>query len=261
MSGRVAFVGDVHGCLEELDELLGLLELRAGDRVVFVGDLVDRGPDTVGVVRRARELLGRLPGSAVVMGNHEEKALRRRERGRPPPGWAPAAGDDDWAFLAGLPLVVRVPEVSAIAVHGGFYPRFFDRYGQLGEVEPGWRTSRERRAERMRRFLFVRRVTPQGQVVSLGDEEPCDPHWSAVYDGREGFAFFGHDPQLDPPEPLRGPHALGLDTGCCFGGRLTAAVIPPGREARAAELVSVAARARYAEPLDLRTLGRDVPPG
>ncbi len=68
-------------------------------------------------------------------------------------------------------------------------------------------------------------------------------------DGREGFAFFGHDPQLAPPEPLRAPRALGIDTGCCFGGRLTAAIVPAGTPPAAATIVSVPARARYAEPL------------
>ncbi|HEX8909086.1 MAG TPA: metallophosphoesterase, partial [Anaeromyxobacteraceae bacterium] len=60
MSVRTIVVGDVHGCLEELDELLRLVELRPGfDRLVFVGDLLDRGPDSLGVVRRARELRAR----------------------------------------------------------------------------------------------------------------------------------------------------------------------------------------------------------
>ncbi|MCA9656860.1 MAG: metallophosphoesterase [Myxococcales bacterium] len=59
---RTLIVGDVHGCLAELDALLVELEPRAGDRFVFVGDIVDRGPDSVGVVRRVRELCARYPG-------------------------------------------------------------------------------------------------------------------------------------------------------------------------------------------------------
>jgi hypothetical protein len=246
---RAIFLGDVHGCLDELDELLAVLELRAGDRLFFVGDLVDRGPDSVGVVRRARELLARFPGSAVVCGNHEEKVLRTRDRGKGPlPDWATDATDEDWAFLDGLPLVVPVPEVRAVVVHGGFFPRFFEKEGAVGAIGPGWRKDRCKRADRARRFLRVRRVNEMGEMIALGQERPHDPHWSSLYDGREGHVFFGHDPQLAPPAPLRAPHASGLDTGCCFGGRLTAAVVVAGQAPGEAQVVSVAARARYAEP-------------
>lgn len=246
---RAIFLGDVHGCLEELDELLALLELRPEDRLFFVGDLVDRGPDSVGVVRRARELLARHPGSAVVCGNHEEKALRTRDRGKGPlPGWASGATDEDWAFLEGLPLVVPVPAAGAVVVHGGFFPRYFEKEGAVGAIGPGWRRDRCKRADRQRRFLRVRRVNAMGEMVALGQEKPHDPHWSSLYDGREGYCFFGHDPQLTPPAPLRAPHALGLDTACCFGGRLTAAIVPAGAAPGEATLVSVSARGRYAEP-------------
>ena len=71
---RYIVVGDVHGCLEELDDLLRSVQYRGRgsvDALVFAGDLLDRGPDPVGVVRRARELDGRS-----VLGNHEEKHLR-----------------------------------------------------------------------------------------------------------------------------------------------------------------------------------------
>ncbi len=245
---RDIFIGDVHGCLEELDELLERLAPAAGDRLFFVGDLVDRGPDSVGAIRRVRELLEAHPGSAVVMGNHEEKVLRFRERNRPLPEWGADATDADWAFLDEMPLFVRVPECAALMVHGGIFPRFFEAHGELGELATSWRKDRGKRAERLRRFLRVRQVNDRGDMVHLDDTARAADHWSDLYDGREGFAFYGHDPQLDPPEPRRSPHALGLDTGCCFGGRLTAAIVAEGSTPRDAELVSVAARAQYAEP-------------
>jgi serine/threonine protein phosphatase 1 len=245
---RSIFIGDVHGCLSELLTLLDRLELGAGDRLFFVGDLVDRGPDSVGVVRLVRTLLVRFPGSLCIAGNHEEKALRYRDKGRPQRPWAEQAAEDDWSFLDSLPLLHRVNDLGVITVHGGFYLRFFDVYGSVGNVGPGWRKERGKRAERVRRFLRIRRVNEAGNMVALGDEKPADCHWTELYDGREGFCFFGHDPQLHQPEPLRTPHATGLDTGCCFGGRLTAAVVREDMPPHAATFVSVPACAQYAEP-------------
>src|ERR1700721_1393367 len=73
---RTLAIGDVHGCLEELRELLRVARYRADtDRLVFVGDLVDRGPDPVGVVREVRALAN-AGDVLVMMGNHEEKLVR-----------------------------------------------------------------------------------------------------------------------------------------------------------------------------------------
>jgi hypothetical protein len=66
-------IGDVHGCADELSELLGRVGPGAGDQVVFVGDLVARGPDSPGVLRLVREL-----GARAVRGNHEERLLAAR---------------------------------------------------------------------------------------------------------------------------------------------------------------------------------------
>src|SRR5262245_51053612 len=113
---RHIVVGDVHGCIEEFDELLRGLEYRPGlDDLGLLGDLMDKGPDPVGVVRRAREI-----GARSVLGNHDEKHLRWRAHEsrratspsyknpmRPFPekmrGENAALSDDDIAWLGALP--------------------------------------------------------------------------------------------------------------------------------------------------------------
>ena len=251
---RDIFIGDVHGCVDELDALLTALSPQPADRLFFLGDLVDRGPSSIGAVRRVRALIAAFPGSCAIAGNHEEKALRLRERDlagretRRLEPWAEEAEDRDWRFLDTLPLICRLPERGVIMVHGGLYPRYFEMHGELGEVGPGWRRERGKRADRLRRMLRTRRIDGTGNVAALGEETLADPHWSQLYDGREGFCFFGHDPQLGPPLPLRALHATGLDTGCCFGGRLTAAVLPEGAAPAEATFVSVPAVIQYAEP-------------
>jgi len=255
---RDVVVGDVHGCLEELEALLARLAPVAGDRFFFLGDLVDRGPSSVAVVRRVRDLLRAFPGSACIAGNHEEKALRFHEKGAEKASvledWARAADATDWAFLDALPLVHRVPEHGVILVHGGFFPRLFEEHGALGDIPSDWRRGRGKRLERLRRTLRIRTIDAAGNMVALGEETPSTVHWTARYDGREGFCFFGHDPQLEPSVPLRATHAMGLDTGCCFGGALTAAVLREGVPARDAEIVSVPGK-RYADPLRARDEG------
>lgn len=84
-------------------------------------------------------------------------------------------------------------------------------------------------------------------MVALGDERAGSVHWTARYDGCEGYCFFGHDPQLDPATPLVAEHAMRLDTGACFGGALTAAIVEPGSHPRDAKIVRVQG-SRYAEP-------------
>lgn len=249
---RTMIVGDVHGCVEELGELIERLAPSHGDKIHFLGDLVDRGPDSLGVVRCVRELLEVFPGSVCIAGNHEEKVLRYRERGRPLPGWAVNATKGDWAFLEGLPLVHRLPEFEAVMVHGGFFPAFFARYGDLGEVPADWRTAKGKRIERMRRFLRIRKVNPYGDMVSLCHEKAEHQPWAKVYDGCEGFVFYGHDAVIDPPQPVIDENAMNLDTGCCFGGRLSAAILEHGVIARQAQIMSVPARDTYASYLKRR---------
>jgi len=189
MMTRTIIIGDVHGCLDELDELLALIRPAAGDHIHFLGDLVDRGPDSLGVVRRVRALLDEFPGSVCIAGNHEDKALRYRERERPLPAWAEAAEPADWRFLEELPLIHKLPEHDAVMVHGGFFPAFFEAYGELGEVPANWRTAKGKRADRMRRFLRIRKVNSSGNMISLYQATAADKRWAELYDGLEGFAF------------------------------------------------------------------------
>lgn len=240
--GRYIFIGDVHGCRAELDELLHTLDLRYDDRLHFVGDLVNKGPDSIGVLRRVAALLACHPRSVCIAGNHEEKVLRMRDLGRPLHSWIAQASADDWRFLESLPLFHRIPEFGVTLVHGGFYPAWFRAFGPVGSLPNAWRLDRSRRAEGLRRFLRVRRVNRDGQPIPNRLAAPSDPHWSGLYDGREGFVFFGHDPQLAPPRPLLAPFATGLDTGACYGGRLTAAVLEPGQAPADAHFVSVPSR-------------------
>jgi predicted phosphodiesterase len=247
---RYIFIGDVHGCIEELNLLIAKLDLRPGDILIFVGDLVDRGPDSRAVIRRVRELLEQYPGSFAVAGNHESKVLEQRKKGLFKEPWTPDATEDEWEFLASLPLLKQldVNGHQVTVVHAGFFPKFFDDYSEegLSRIKDAWHKGGGKYMNRARRFLRVRFVNPEGNMVALGQEKSGDYFWAKGYDGREGYVFHGHQPYFNPPEPRQWDHAIGIDTGICFGGCLTAAVVTGNP--REAEFVSVAALDVYAEP-------------
>jgi hypothetical protein len=239
---RTLVVGDVHGCLAELDALL--LECGydpARDRLVFLGDLLDRGADPVGVLRRVREL-----GAECVLGNHEEKHLRyaaHEARRREDPTYrnpmrrfdSRRAAEhaqltrDDLLWLAGLPRVLSLGQ-GWVAVHAGFLP------GRPVHAQTDW-------------TLRLRYVDADGNPVprARGDAgEAGVRRWAEAWTGPESVVY-GHFPQrLDLPkrdEPRPGVVCMGIDTGCVYGGRLTALVLP------GADVVQVPSRSgRFRSP-------------
>ena len=235
---RSIFIGDVHSCAAELAELLSAVAVTPDDRVFFVGDLLSRGPDPLGVLRLFRELRAR---SAV--GNHEQKLLAGRHarlRGEPGPKLgsshaevAALMSDDDWAILESFPLWIDVPEHDVRVVHAGIVP------GVAFEKQDPWL------------LTHIRSIDDAGKP-----SEKWGQLWGSLYVG-EPHIVFGHNARQ---HPQLHPHATGLDTACVYGGALTALVLPEGSapppvEHRLDALVSVRARRAYSE------YGRELPGG
>lgn len=171
-------IGDVHGCRETLDALLEKLDSGPDTMLVFVGDLVRKGPDSAGVV----EFVRTHDNAVSVMGNNERKLVDGEKT-------VPALTDDDLAYLADLPLVISWEDT--LVVHGGIDPR---------KPVPGH--TREE-------ILTFR---------SLGDGGYERPYWFERH-CTAPRVFFGHTVLA---EPFATPGAVGLDTGCVYGGQLTA---------------------------------------
>ena len=233
---RTIIVGDVHGCARELDALLDRVAFCLGDRLVFVGDLVARGPDTLGVLDIARTT-----GAVSVRGNHVEKLLdwrakkQRHAKGmgkRPDPLprmhalIARALRPIDWTLLATSPCFYDLPEHGARVVHAG--------------LQPGVPIDEQKRQTLMR----IRTVDARGAWQDKGGGGHV--LWGELYEGPPHIVF-GHNAMR---EPQLHAWATGIDTSCVYGGALTAMVlregekIPRGREARRL-LVSQAASAAY----------------
>jgi diadenosine tetraphosphatase ApaH/serine/threonine PP2A family protein phosphatase len=244
MNNRLICVGDVHGCIDELNALLHTLALGPGDRLVFLGDLVDRGPDTPAVVRRVRGLLHEYPGSTVVLGNHEGKLAQRLNNPArlDRPAWMADIPSDELTWLTRLPPFVRHRQLGVLMVHGGVFPRYFDAHERLPESHEDVPALPRKQRERIGRFRFVRFVDEEGNMVALRDRTPGSVFWAHRYDGREGTIYFGHEPILEAPRKF--DHAVGIDGACVFGGALLAAV---WRGSREPEIVKQPAFGKYAE--------------
>jgi hypothetical protein len=231
---RTIVVGDVHGCATELEALLERVAFATGDRLVLVGDLVARGPDSLGVLDIARRT-----GAVIVRGNHEDKLLRWHSRklaharglGRRPEPLerthahvARKLRPVDWTLLGSSVLWDDLPEHDLRVVHAGVVP------GVAIEDQP-------RRA-----LLRMRTVGPK----KTWSDEGAGTLWGEVYIGPP-HVVFGHNARA---EPQLHKWATGLDTGCVYGGRLTALVlregerVPRGKDVRDL-MVSERARRRY----------------
>jgi hypothetical protein len=226
---RFIIVGDVHGCSTELTALLDRIGPTADDQVALVGDVIAKGPRSREVLTLVREL-----GAKVALGNHEERLLeaRRAQRaGRPLPkldkthaALLSELDDREWAELEAMPLWLDLDERVRV-VHAGLVPGV-----PIERQDPYHLT-------------HVRSISDAGEPSSK-----WGPLWGARYQGPP-HVVFGHNARKDPQLH---PDATGLDTGCVYGGFLTALVIPagslpPAPADRRDALVAVQAREAYAD--------------
>ena len=239
--GPFDVVGDVHGCMDELAELLDRLGYREtggvyrhpeGRKAVFVGDLVDRGPRNLDVVRTVKAMVE--GGAALaVPGNHDVKLIKklRGKNVRVAHGLA-----ETLAEFEALPEGERKQTEREVAdfLHGLVSHAVLDG-GDLVVAHAGMKEEMQ-----MRGSGAVRSFALFGDTSGETDEFglPVRHDWAAEYRGRAAVVY-GHTPV---PTPEWVNNTINVDTGCVFGGKLTALRWPER------ELVSVPARETYAEP-------------
>lgn len=217
MNGRLIAIGDIHGCHEEFGELLELVAPRADDRLILLGDLINRGPSSSRVIDIARA-----HNAISLLGNHELRLLNyRRTRDlkyakeqdletydqlRP----------EDWAYMEAMLLTYEVEELNIVCVHGGFLP------GVAWRRQP---------AEVITRIQIIDRNGAPGKRA----DSPDAPYWADLWSGPP-FVIYGHTPR---PDIYKLKWSVGIDTACVMGGHLTAYVLPEKR------FLQVKARKRY----------------
>ncbi len=237
--GPFDIIGDVHGCFDELvelirnlghavDETTSSITPAHGRKLIFVGDLVDRGPKIPHVLRLVMNAVA--SGAALcVPGNHDIKLLRKL-RGRDVQITHGLA--ESLAQLSNEPDEFR-NEVAK------FIDSLVSHYvlddGKLVVAHAGMKESMQGRGSgAVREFALFGETTGETDEFGL----PVRQNWAAEYRG-VAMVVYGHTPV---PEPEWLNRTLNIDTGCVFGGKLTALRYPEK------ELRSVAARQTYAEP-------------
>jgi len=213
---RRLVVGDIHGCCDELAQLLDRVGLAADDEIISVGDLIDRGPDSPAVVRFMRTA----PNARVIMGNHEHKHLRAA-RGEAEPSRSQVLArrqfdEKDYAeaitFFETLPLFLELPEADVM--HGC--------------IDPGAPLS----AQRPETLLGT-------MMAELLLRQRYPAPWYDLYDGPKPVIAGHHDYSREGRPLVIRDRVFLIDTGCCYGRALTGILLPEFR------FVSVASRRNY----------------
>ncbi len=235
---RRIFVGDIQGCRVELERLLEELRFDpAADALHPVGDFVNRGPDSLGVLRLCRTL-----GAGGVLGNHDVLLLRvaaglRQWRARDTAQDVLAASDaaELVAWLGARPLVQAFDDV--ICVHAGLDPRWSDPVAALARLDP-LREEPDLAFAISARYCDARGTRP-------GRDWPAPPPpfqpWHEFWPpnaGERRTVVYGHWARAGL---LLRPQLRGLDSGCVWGGKLSAWIAEEDR------IVQVPAARAYAE--------------
>lgn len=231
-------IGDVHSTIDEFNELLKLIEFKPNKTQLYLlGDLVHRGPWTnqIETIRKVQEL--KIPS---IMGNHEEKTIRaykhnkiEKETGKKNPIKHLTSDDlemlnhmteDDLNWMKRLPKFLKIK--NNLLIHAGLLPNL----------------AVEKQPENI--LLRLRWLNNNNKMLSCTEDKKQPPDsqwWFEKYSGNERV-FYGHMVWWDNPRIEN--NTYGLDTGCCFGGKLTCAYI---KDNDSIEFIQVNAKQKYSE--------------
>ncbi|KAI8380114.1 Metallo-dependent phosphatase-like protein [Blakeslea trispora] len=222
---RIFVVGDVHGCISEFNKLIEKLNYNPStDQLILAGDLTSKGPDSISVIRRAREL-----GALCVRGNHDDKVVRfktfqleKGESAMKPANANMPEGDvpdrlkfknyhepialnmtqEDYDYLSSCPVILHLPLLNnTVVVHGGIDPKVSSLQDQVPYLVMNMRD--------------IDGANQPNKEIGTGTQ------WASVWnsDQNKMMVFYGHDSK-------RGLNikqtTFGLDSGCVYGNQLSA---------------------------------------
>ncbi|MCB2185754.1 MAG: serine/threonine protein phosphatase [Deltaproteobacteria bacterium] len=204
VSANILAVGDLHGCRDLLEKVLNEVvpQVPAGVRLVFLGDYIDRGPDSAGVLEVLLQLRRERPDTVLLMGNHERMLLDAVE-GRNQFMFRYNGGEETLAsYGLGFDRLADIPPAHLDLLRG--LPLYHQEGAYLfvhAGLRPGVPLERQEESD----FLWIREEFYTSQVPL----------------GRK--VIFGHTPF---PRPLVRPELFGIDTGAVYGGQLSCLHLP-----------------------------------
>ena len=210
-SSRLIVYGDIHGCLDELVTLRLKVQPTTSDIEVCVGDIITKGYNSIGVLEYLIE-----HNIKSVLGNHEDKLLRYLEHEKKTKK-NPIKLDNDekkiiknltkthLKYLQSLPVFLKFSDITI--VHGGL-----QNHTELSKLTK----------KAIQKVLRLRYVDENGDFVAKDKENKKSRFWADVYDGNQGFVIHGHRWM---PTVYIHQNAIGIDTGCVYGNKLTAIII------------------------------------
>lgn len=213
---RTIVIGDVHGCIDEFNELIKLLSYnKKNDRLILLGDLLDRGPDSVAVIKKAREM-----DLECILGNHEAKYLKwfnssasgKNIRGKQE--YYNNLSVEDSNYIFHMPLSLKID--NTILVHAGV------RSDIPLEKQTKDDLCYMRYSDINKKFISLKKIWRDG-IEATGAH-----FWSEFWTGPESIIYGHHVHSLISPlieEVQPNVFCYGIDTGCCFGGRLSAIIL------------------------------------
>ncbi len=216
--------GDIHGCIDEFQELRKLIGPQKDDIEVCVGDFITKGSHSIETLRYIED-----NGILSVLGNHEDKIIRYLDHQKSiKKNPIDLDGDEqqivnnltikDIKFLRSLPPFLRFDDITV--VHGGLQNTMV-----LEKI-----SKRDQQ-----KLLRLRYLDQDGHFIAYGQETDTSIFWADVYDGNQGDVVYGHQWFN---EPKIGSHAIGIDTGCVYGNKLSAIVFN-GNTTKDYKIVSV----------------------
>lgn len=207
---KLIIYGDIHGCYSEFISLRNKINPRFDDVEVCVGDILTKGKYSV---KTLDFIIKHNIKSA--LGNHEEKLLRyikhQKSLKKNPvqltldeDNIIASLTDEHIKFLESMPLFLRFG--SILILHGGLQNKL-----NLDNL-----TKRDKE-----KILRLRYIDQDEHFIAYGDEQDDSIFWADVYDGNQGFVIYGHQWF---EEVKKSPFALGIDTGCVYGNKLSAVI-------------------------------------
>jgi len=218
MKKRVIVYGDIHGCINEFEKLRSKIGPKKGDIEISVGDFINKGFYSLKVLRLIEK-----EGILAVLGNNEDKLASNFKKFKKKGKKAveklrkdeklllKELSKRDYRFLKSLPYFIKIKNLTI--VHAGI---------PLG-VKLNKRLSKEEKKGLTLLRYYNRKLEP----IPYRDVKNRYKFWSELYDGREGFVVYGHQPFK---KPKIDKYSIGIDTGCVYGGKLSAVVFELKRD-------------------------------